>query len=146
MKRLLGEWLAYRVGLLRALWSYRPPAMRVTCDSQPREERFLLACASNSERAGGGIRLAPGAQLDDGLLNINLVEAVNRREALRQFVRLCQGRHTAHPKVSYLTALSLAVEAEPALEVVADGDLIGHTPARFNVKPKALQVRVPRDR
>ncbi len=143
VKRLFGRRLAYPVGLLRALWRYQPPRMRVTCDGEVFTQRFLFAGASNSELAGGSLRLAPGAQMDDGLLNVNLVEAVSRWRALRQLRPLSQGRHTTHPNVRYRTALSLAVEAEPPLDVAADGNLVGHTPARFQVKPKALLVVVP---
>jgi len=128
---------------LRALWSYRSPFMRITCDGQLFEGRFLFAGVSNSETAGGGMKIAPGAQTDDGLLNVNLVASMGRWEALKQLRRVCKGQHTTHPSVRYLTALSLDVETESPMDVAADGDLIGHTPAQFRVLPKALEVRVP---
>jgi len=140
LKRRFGPGLAYRLGLMRALWRYEPQPMRVTCDGQNFEERLLLACASNAETAGAGIRLAPGARLDDGLLNVNLVAAVSRWEALKQLRALGQGQHIAYPKVRYLTAGTLNIETDFPVKVAADGDLVGHTPASFEVKPKALQV------
>jgi YegS/Rv2252/BmrU family lipid kinase len=142
IKRLFGERLAYPVGLFRALWSYAAPLLRVTHDQQVDEKRFLFVCASNSECAGGGMKLAPGARMDDGRLNINLIEALGRWEAVKQLRRVCQGRHTDHPKVRYLMASELTVEGDTALEVAADGELIGYTPARFVVLPKALRVMV----
>jgi YegS/Rv2252/BmrU family lipid kinase len=143
VKRLFGQRFAYPVGILRALWTYRAPFMRITCDGERFEGRYLFAGASNSETAGGGMKIAPGAKTDDGLLNVNLIGAVGRWEALKQLRRLCQGRHTTHPGVRYLTAVSLGVEPESPLEVAADGDLIGQTPAQFRVLPKALEIRVP---
>jgi YegS/Rv2252/BmrU family lipid kinase len=143
VKRLFGQRFAYPVGMLRALWSYRSPLMRITCDGQLFQGRFLFAGVSNSETAGGGMRIAPGAQTDDGLLNVNLIRELGRWEALKQLRRVCKGQHTTHPSVRYLPAVSLGVEAESRLEVAADGDLIGHTPAQFRVLPKALEVRVP---
>lgn len=143
VKRLCGSRLAYAVGLLRALWRYRPAPMRVTCDEQVSANRFLLVCASNGEHVGGGMRLAPGARSDDGLLNLNLIEAVGQWEALRQVGRLCRGRHVGHPKVRYFTARTVAVETETAVDVQADGESIGHTPARFQVRPGALRMLVP---
>ena len=47
------------------------------------------------------------------------------------------------PFVRYFPGHSLSVEAQVPLEVAADGELIGHTPAQFSVKPKALRVMVP---
>ena len=142
VKNLFGERLAYPVGLLRALWSYRAPLLRVTHGQQTDENRFLFVGASNSEYAGGGMRLAPGARMNDGELNVNLIEALGWWAALRLLLRVCRGRHTNHPKVRYLMASDLTVNGETPLEVAADGELIGYTPARFVVRPKALKVVV----
>lgn len=142
-KRWFGRRLAYPAGLIQALWSYRSPRMRVTWDREELEQEFLFVGASNTEIAGGGMRIAPGARFDDGLLNLNLVDAMGRWTALRQLRRLCRGQHVRHPKVRYLTARSLAIEAESPLEIAVDGDLVGHTPARIAVRPKALRVAVP---
>jgi len=140
MKQMFGRRLAYRVGLLRALWSYRAPRMHVTLDGQSWHDRFLFASASNAECAGGGMRIAPGSRVDDGHLNVNLIRNLGRFQALRQFLKLCQGRHTGHPDVRYLTARSLAIASDPPIEVAVDGDLVGSTPARFEVRPQAIAV------
>jgi diacylglycerol kinase (ATP) len=140
VKRLFGKRLAYPAGIIAALWNNASSPMRLTCDRRIIENRFLMVCASNSEIAGGGMRLAPGARMDDGLLNLNLVEAVGRWEALRQLWRVRRGAHLNHPKVQYLTARDLRVEADPPREVAADGELVGFTPVRFQVRRQALRV------
>jgi diacylglycerol kinase (ATP) len=142
VKRLFGRRMAYYVGLAWALCSYRSPRLRVRCDLETYDKRFLFAGASNTEIAGGGMRIAPGARIDDGQLNVNLVEALGLWRALKQLDRLRRGEHIYHPAVRYLPARELEVDAAGALEVAADGDLIGHTPARFIVRSQALQVRV----
>ncbi len=142
-KWLFGQRMAYPVGLVRALWSYHSPLMRVVCDGNVLEEKFLFVGASNTAIAGGGMKIAPNAEVDDGLLNVNLIGAVGRWQALGQLRRLCRGRHIDHPNVRYLLAHGLQVDAPCPLEIAADGDLIGHTPARILVRPKALRVRVP---
>jgi len=143
IKRVFGPRLAYPVGALRAIWSYRAPQMRVTCDGQVSENRFLLVCASNGEMAGGGMRLAPGARIDDGVLDVNVCAAINRRATVALLWQACRGRPMAHPNLRYFTARSVAVEADPPLGVEADGELIGHTPVQLEVMPKALRVLVP---
>lgn len=142
IKSLFGRRFAYPVGLLRALWNYRAPRLRVTVNGTVREDSFLFAGVSNSERAGGGLKLAPGARIDDGRLDVNLVQALGRWEAFGQVRRLAQGRHTAHPKVQYFSTLNLEIDAPEPLDVAADGELIGFTPARFEVRPGALAVLV----
>jgi diacylglycerol kinase (ATP) len=143
VKRVFGRRLAYPVGALRAILSYRASRMRVTCDGQPREDRFLLVCASNGELAGGGMRLAPGAKMDDGLLDVNLCEAVGRGVAISLLWQISRGRKVTHPRLRYFTARTVAVEADPPIEVQADGEPIGHTPAQFEVMPQALKVLIP---
>ncbi len=143
VKRIFGRRLAYPVGLAWALCTHSSARMRIRCDGRSYDERFLFAGASNTEIAGGGMRIAPGAKIEDGQLQVNLVRAVGRLEGFKQLRRVCRGQHTTHPQVTYLAASSLEVEADQPLEVAADGDLIGHTPARFLVRAKALQVRSP---
>lgn len=143
VKKVFGQRLAYPVGALRAIRSYRAPQMRVTCDGQTWMNRFLLVCASNGEMAGGGMRLAPGARIDDGMLDVNACEAIGRRATLALLWQVCRGQRMAHPKLQYFTAHTLAVEADPPLAVAADGELIGHTPAQLEVVPQALKILIP---
>jgi YegS/Rv2252/BmrU family lipid kinase len=139
-KRVLGRAGAYRAGLLRALWHYKAPRMRVLCDNAVSEGNYLFLGASNGEEAGGGMRLAPGARIDDGLLNLNLVGALSRWQAVKQLQSLSRGQHTSHPQVRYFAARTMTLESDPVSDVAADGEIIGQTPARFVVKPKALLV------
>lgn len=143
VKRVFGRRLAYPVGALRAIWKYRAPQMCVTCDGQTWEKRFLLLCASNAEVSGGGMRLAPGARMDDGLLDVNLAETLSRRAAAALIWRMSRGQLISHPKLRFFNARAVAVEADPPIEVQADGEIIGQTPAQFEIMPGALRVLVP---
>lgn len=143
IKRVFGQRLSYPMGLALALLSYRAPNIRVTLDGTVFEEEFLFVGASNTETAGGGMRVAPGALLDDGRLNVNLVSAMGRGSALLQLRRLAYGAHVGHPKVHYLTAKTVRLDAGIPVEIAADGEIIGHTPAEIAVKPRALSVIVP---
>ena len=143
VKRVFGRRLAYPVGALRALVSYVAPPMRVTCDGQTRENRFLLVCASNCELSGGGMRLAAGAKLDDGFLDVNACETLGRFSAASLLWTIWRGRRPAHHQLRYFPARTVAVEASPPIPVAADGEIIGQTPAQFEVVPQALRVLVP---
>ena len=120
VKRVFGQRLAYPIGALRAICTYRAPRMRVTCDSQKWENRFVLVCASNGEMAGGGMRLAPGARIDDGRLDVNMCEALGRWATVALLWQIFRGHRMAHPRLRYFTARTVAVEADPRLEVEAD--------------------------
>jgi diacylglycerol kinase (ATP) len=143
LKRVFGSRLAYSAGVAWALCRWRPTRLRVAIEDQVFENRFLLASASNGERAGGGMRLAPGALMDDGLLNVTLVEAVGRLEALRQLAAVRRGTHIHHPSVRCFMATSLRVESEPPCLVAADGEILGHTPVSIQLLPRKLSVLIP---
>ncbi len=93
---------------------------------------------------GGGMKLAPDASHDDGLFDVVLIGDVNKLDFLTTAPRLYSGKYLSHPKVDHLRSASLTIDAAEPLPVEVDGEPIGTTPARFDVVPAALRVRVPR--
>jgi diacylglycerol kinase (ATP) len=144
VKCAFGARYCYSVGFFLALVSYRSPRMKVRCDDRLFEGRMFLACAGNAEYVAGGVmRLSPGAKIDDGKLNVSIIDALGRWETVRQFPRLLRGEHVGHPKVCYLAALSLTVEPETTMNVQVDGECFGQTPVTFAIKPRALSILAP---
>ena len=141
VKRLFGPRYCYSVGFFRALLDFKSPTMRVRCDDREFNGRIFLVSAGNAEIVGAGtMRLSPGAKVDDGQLNVNVIEDLGRLETARWFPKVLKGTHTTHPKVRYFAATSVAVECEAVMEVQMDGELYGHTPATFEVRPGAIRV------
>jgi diacylglycerol kinase family enzyme len=146
VKSIFGTRYCYSVGFFRALLAFTSPTMLVRCGEQVFEGRMFLVSAAKAEVIGGGaMRLSPGARIDDGKLIVNIVGNLGRLETLRCFPRLLKGTHTTHPKVNCFAAPSLAVESDPAAELQLDGEMIGCTPATFEVKPKAIKVLTSRN-
>lgn len=140
VKRLFGSRLAYPIGLLRALASWRSPEMRVATNQRVVQDRFLLVCASNAPQAGGGMKIAPGARIDDGLLNLNLIQAMAKVQAVRLLLRVRRGTHIPHPGIRYFTSSQVTVEAKEPILVAADGEVIGETPGSIEVVAAGLNV------
>jgi diacylglycerol kinase (ATP) len=61
----------------------------------------------------------------------------------RVALSLRRGEHVSHPSVASVRSAHLYVDAEPPQDINADGELIGHTPVRFELAPAALRVYVP---
>ena len=141
VKRWFGRSACYSVGFFRALAGFQTPAVRVEADGQRFEGRFFHVCAGNSAWAGGGaMHLSPGARMDHGQLELCEIEAPGRVEVARCFPRLLRGTFPGHPKVRYFPGRRLAVEARPPGELALDGDVLGTTPAVFEILPAALRV------
>ena len=90
---------------------------------------------------GGGMRICPGARLDDGLLAVTVLEAVSRRVLLRVFPSVYSGRHVEHPRVQVLQGRSVTLEG--AAVAYADGERLGKLPLRCESVPGALRVIAP---
>jgi YegS/Rv2252/BmrU family lipid kinase len=95
---------------------------------------------SNSKFTGGKMKIAPPAATSDGKADIILFNGVNRREIVAIFSGVFSGKHMAHPRVDHIRAAAIAVESDPPLRLMADGELIGWTPLRLKVLPAELDV------
>jgi diacylglycerol kinase (ATP) len=131
-----GYGLAVLIRLMRGMTN------RVTIEADGRrvEAPNSALVVSNSKYTGGKMKIAPSAETADGKADIILFDGVNRREMVAIFAGVFSGRHTAHPKVGHIPAASIAVETDPPLRLMADGELIGWTPLRLKVLPNELEI------
>lgn len=100
----------------------------------------------NNRYMGGGMLVAPDAQVDDGLLDVVIIAAAGRFKLLRTFPKIYSGSHVHDPlvRVEQTVELHVGVPDGAAHQgVVLDGDLVGRTPATWRIIPGALSVRVP---
>lgn len=136
--------LAYVMGLLGALWSYRPVRVRVSLDQAPsRDALIFVHFAALGKNCGGGMLIAPEAVPAEGRFHSVLINAMSRLEVLANLKRLFDGTLPSHPKVEARTCTTIHVDAPSAIGVEADGEPVGHTPVTFRVLPRALRVVVP---
>jgi len=141
VKRWFGPQLSYSVGFFRALARWQPVPLRVSTERGRIEEPLVVAMAANAPHAGGGgMRIAPGADLADGLSDVSLIRALGRAAIARQFIRLTQGTHIRHPRVDFFRSGWMEVDAATPQPVALDGDVVGETPMRVRVLRQAVPV------
>lgn len=134
---------AYLAAVVETLWRYRATDMKVRVDDQTVEIRAMLCAVANGISYGGGMRIAPDARWDDGLLDVCIVRECGRAEFLLAFPKVFRGAHRDHPKVMMLRGRQVHVESRPPVPVLVDGEMCGETPARFSVLPGALRLLLP---
>jgi YegS/Rv2252/BmrU family lipid kinase len=143
--RLVRGNLVYAYGALRALASWRPATFSVRFDGgEPRCASGYTVAAANSKAYGGGMWLAPGAALDDGLLDVVIVGHVPKRRFLRLLPTVFKGEHVREPNVEVIRAREIEVSAERPFTLYADGDPIASLPVKIRALPRAVNVIVPR--
>jgi diacylglycerol kinase (ATP) len=103
-------------------------------------ELAMFVAFANAPSYGSGMRIAPQARLDDGLLDLCFVRQVGKARLLRLFPTVFSGRHVGIKEVEYFQAERVRVETETPLDVYADGEFICQTPVEVTVAPKAMRV------
>ena len=134
---------AYLAAVLQTLASYRATDLRIDVDGQSSRRRAMLCAVANATCYGGGMRIAPNALIDDGLLDVVVVGDVGTVGFLRSFPRVFKGTHLSHPKVTALTGELVLIESDRPLPVLADGEIVGKTPVSFKILPRALTILSP---
>lgn len=138
--------LVYVYGALRALIAWRPARFEIELD--PPGERVNLTAytvgAANSRAYGGGMRAAPDALLDDGLLDVVALESVSKLKFVAKILpRVFSGKHVHEPGVRVWRAREISVSADRPFAMYADGDPIGELPLRVRAQPGAVMVLIP---
>jgi diacylglycerol kinase (ATP) len=144
LPKLGGGTLPYLAGVLQTLWQYRSPSMRLTLDQRVVEEPVFLVAVANCASYGGGMRIAPRAEPDDGAFDVCIVKNLSRLEVLRLLPKLYSGRHVTHSAVEIVRCREVSADASGRVLCQADGELVGALPARFAIRPGALQCVTPR--
>jgi YegS/Rv2252/BmrU family lipid kinase len=141
--RLDGQ-LVYLYATLRALARFKPVELElVPDDGAPRRFTGYSIAACNSGVFGGGMRLAPDADLTDGLLDVVFYGNASKLRFLRGLTRVFRGTHLRDPIVQLLHTHEVRVDAERSFRIYADGEPIGATPSTIRAVPRGLRVLAP---
>ena len=135
----------YLYATLRAMARWKPVELRFTAHDAPeRSVTGYAVAACNSGVFGGGMKLAPDASLEDGLLDIVITGRAPKLRALRSLPKLFNGTHLDDPNIELFRTSEIRVDAGRPFRIYADGDPIGDTPATIRAVPGALTVLAPR--
>jgi diacylglycerol kinase (ATP) len=132
--------LGYSIAVLVRLARGMNNRIDIEADGRAWTVRNSALVISNSKYTGGGMMIAPPADVADGRADLVVFRGVNRREIVAIFSRVFSGAHMHHPKVETVAAAVLSIAGDPPLRVMADGELLGETPLRARVLPGALTI------
>ncbi|GAA2834375.1 YegS/Rv2252/BmrU family lipid kinase [Kribbella solani] len=129
----------YTLATLAELRTFTPLEYVVTVDGQVIETKAMLVAVGTGPTYGGGLQICAGAELDDGQLDVTIIEPVSRLTLLQMFPKLSKGTHVGHPAVRTLRGRSVRIEAA-GITAYADGEPLGALPVDIGVAPGALTV------
>jgi diacylglycerol kinase (ATP) len=150
----LPRWLrghgGYVLSVAPTIFTFAPLPMKVSTAAEDNagwttrsDQPTMLAAFANTPVYGGGMKIAPRARMDDGLLDVCIVAAVDPFKLFCMFPTVYAGRHLSIREVSYFQESRVRVETEHPLDVYADGEYVCRTPVEVGVHRGALRVIVP---
>jgi diacylglycerol kinase family enzyme len=153
----LPRWLrgngGYVISVAPTIFTYDPAPMKVLTNDDDSaatdgwrvrsDQPTLIAAFANTPLYGGGMKVAPTAKMDDGVLDVCIVGAVSPLRLLRLFPTVYSGNHLKVREVEYFPASQLRVETGDPMDVYADGEFVCRTPIEVSVRRGALKVIVP---
>jgi len=145
IKKLRGH-AVYLYAILKTILTYKAPVMELRYNDKTITEKLLLTAIGNGTCVGGGIKMTPFAKIDDGLLDLTIIQDVNKLKMLQNLAKTYSGEHVKMPQVTVDTSKSIVIRSEEELAVHADGELIGCNlkEVKINILPKAIKFVVPK--
>ncbi|MCA1579293.1 MAG: diacylglycerol kinase family lipid kinase [Acidobacteria bacterium] len=141
-RRLPGE-VRFGIEGVHALRAWRNHAVQLIADGHSAVCQTSLIVVANGIFVGGGMKVAPGARIDDGKLDALAVCNLSRLQVLRHFSHIYTGKHVNNERIVMLSGAQVRVETvdgAPPLPIEVDGDVRGHTPATFRIIPGSLRI------
>jgi len=139
LKNTLGK-LAYYLEGLSHLPRFRTLKVRITADGQIIKGEIFLFLVMNSSAAGSFPNLAPYAKIDDGKLDLLVVNKCPITELVSLFLRIMSGNHINQRHIIYIQAKELVIEAEDDVESDLDGEVGPQLPLTISTVTNRIKI------
>jgi diacylglycerol kinase family enzyme len=139
--KLLGGFLSFLTGAVSAIISYKNYNVRVTIDgilvySGPSS----LVAVANGKYFGGGMMIAPNAEINDGLLDLIILKDFKKFELIRNLPLVYKGAHLSHPKVNCYKGKEVLIDSSEEVFLEMDGETPGRASASFRIIPSDMRI------
>ncbi len=138
----MGGTVPYLLQVVRSIMQYDCKSVRASLDGEELNGVYTSFFTCNGRDLAGGMKIAPQADLSDGLFDIVVMDKMSRLGLLLRLPTLYVGWHTVFPEVNIRRGRELKVDTSDRVVIQADGELIGTAPATIRILPGALRVRV----
>lgn len=139
--KVMGGRLAFLYGVLRSLVNLKNYRVKITLDDKDLGDYDIISViVANGRYFAGGMFVAPMADPDDGKFELIIIKNTTRRKFLRSLPLVYKGKHIYIEEVDHFSGQILDLRSDADVMIEMDGELVGKLPARFEVKPGALEI------
>ena len=129
----------YNLAILGELRVFRPLPFVLELDGERWETEAMLVAVGNAKSYGAGMKVTPGAEVDDGVVDVMVLGPVSKPEFLKTFPRVFKGTHVTHPAVTIRRARVVSLSS-PGVTAYADGEYLADLPITCETVPGAVHV------
>ena len=126
--------MVYVVAVFKTLRLWSSVKMRIEMDDIVINDLSYLTCIANGWSVGGGLSLAPDANLHDGFFDICHVSDIKAGKIIRHFTRLINGKINNFPEVSLSRSKKVRITSKQSLPMHLDGEIIEEDNKEFDVE------------
>lgn len=138
-----GGFLSFLYGTVWSILTYKNGHASIAADGyQVYEGSVAMVAVANGRYFGGGMHLSPNAQIDDGKLDLVLIQGMNKLSLLANLARIYKGTHLSHPKIGIIPVTEVQIKTNKPMKLELDGEAPGFSPVGFRVVPGAIKVLV----
>ena len=135
--------LGYAISAVKAFPDLEPYEVTLRFDDEePASVLVYNVAVANARYVGGGVPVAPVAELDDGQFDVVLFRAVTLARLMTLVPKVALGEHSDDDDVLYRRARKFEISSEPPFELNTDGEIVGECPATFEIVPQAVKFVV----
>jgi YegS/Rv2252/BmrU family lipid kinase len=140
VKRFFGGSLAYFISTVYTLFKYKSKHVKISINGSNFDRDIMLAAISNGKYFGGGMKISPNAEVDDGLFELVLVSKMNKPKFLVLFTKVYKGMHLGVAEVEVFKSNRIQIESQESIPINVDGNLYGSTPIDVEVSDKKIKM------
>lgn len=138
-----GGFISYLNGAIKTIAQYNNKMIKIVMDKdRVFSGRLNSVIVANGEFFGGGMKIAPGSDLTDGLFNVVILGNLSKFEIFSNLIKAYKGEHLTHPKIQVLQGKEVVIESEERVLIEIDGESLGRLPAQFKIFERRLPVLV----
>lgn len=134
--------MRYNIAIVKELREFQPLPFDIMLDGVSIQREAMLVAVGNGPSFGGGLRICEGAVMDDGLLDVVVINPVSKAKFLRVFPQLYKGTHVRLPEFERHRVREVRLSS-PGIVAYGDGERLGPLPMTTTIRPGALRVFAP---
>ncbi len=143
VRRTFTGGFAYFLGIFLSVFGYKSVSIEVNINGEIIRRRVLLIAIANGKCYGGGLNVAPQADVADGLFNVMIINQIPNWRILLELPKLQKGQIEKIPGHELFTCSELYISSDEPLRFNLDGEVYGQTPVRLSIVPKSITVFCP---